>query len=84
MPVTKEALSEHNHTAASAISLGDAILCIGFMDATLSLSAGLVIRFLSIVVMVAPGQIALIRMPRPANSTADVFVNPITPCLLPE
>src|ERR1700677_4593917 len=78
----KEARSEHIHNTASAISAGLPKRPTGWRPTTDLQTAGAPKRRSPIGVSITPGHTALIRIPLLAFSSAAVFVNPITPCLL--
>jgi hypothetical protein len=75
--------SEHSHSAALAISSGRPNRSSRLSRSATSRGSRprASIAPSSIGVSIAPGQIALIRMPSPAWSTAPARVSPSTPCL---
>src|SRR6266446_8877736 len=82
-PVTKDAASEQSHITASAISSGRPILPTGCRATIWASISGLLVRASSINgVRIYPGHTAFTRIPDLAYSSAAVFVNPTTPCLL--
>ena len=82
-PITKPAPGLQSHNTAEAISSGlprRPIGCSFIMS--FMVSGSLAIIAATIGVSMAPGHIALMRMPRAAYSRAALLVRPITPCLV--
>src|SRR5579872_2784942 len=77
-----EAWSEHIHTTASAISIGFPNRPIGWHPTAYLRAAGTRRVRSDIGVSTNAGHTAFTRIPALAVSSAAVFVNPITPCLL--
>src|SRR5450432_2163497 len=78
----KEALLEHIHKTASAISRGLPKRPMGWCARTALLAAGSPNARSAIAVSITAGQTALTRMPLRAVSSAADLVKPITACLL--
>src|SRR5205823_8904513 len=81
-PMTKPAPGLQSHSTAEAISSGLPRRPIGCSFVmSFIVSGSLAIIAATIGVSMAPGHMALMRMPRAAYSRAALFVRPITPCL---
>lgn len=82
-PIAKPPRSEQSHSAADAIFSGFPIRPIGSWAITRALPSGVPPEKRSIIgVAMIHGQIALIRMPSAAYSSAADLVMPSTPCFV--